>query len=222
MPKPYTWNEIKNFLEIELKKTKHIMTFGTIGSCDIAHDIDIIITKKPFSKSSDFYKEVHAIYGSLNEYLNIKCGAKAVRFYNLADENFLKILGVVKNEDLLVHTMIYSSLPQIEIDWAGTHGSNIKKTLSSSYTCLLGEPKDIFSKKFMKKGKYDGAYNFVYHSDRTNSNLEEEKLVKFMNGLFDYIFRKILLKKPEFGKDKEEIREIFYKICDLLDEMSKK
>ena len=45
MTKPYTWDEIEYFLRKELSKTKHVMTFGTIGSRNIDHDIDLIITK---------------------------------------------------------------------------------------------------------------------------------------------------------------------------------
>jgi len=52
MTKPYTWDEIKKLLSKELEKTKHMLTFGTIGSCDVENDVDIIITKKPKSKSS--------------------------------------------------------------------------------------------------------------------------------------------------------------------------
>ena len=64
--KPYNWQEIKNFLDKELRKTKHILTFGTIGSCNIEHDIDLIITKKSSSKTSDFYKEIHILFDSLD------------------------------------------------------------------------------------------------------------------------------------------------------------
>ena len=52
--RPYAWEDIKDFLVKELRKTKHIMTYGTIGSCDINHDIDTIITKKPASPSAEF------------------------------------------------------------------------------------------------------------------------------------------------------------------------
>ncbi len=44
--KPYTWVEIEKVIREELRKTKHIMTVGTIGSCNINHDVDLIITKK--------------------------------------------------------------------------------------------------------------------------------------------------------------------------------
>lgn len=57
MTKSYTWEEIRAVLEKELNKTKHILTYGTIGSCNIEHDIDTIVTKKPDSKSSDFLKK---------------------------------------------------------------------------------------------------------------------------------------------------------------------
>ena len=56
--KPYTWSEIKEFLEKDLKRTKHILTFGTIGSCNVEHDVDVIITKKPSSKTANLVKLV--------------------------------------------------------------------------------------------------------------------------------------------------------------------
>ncbi len=66
--KPYTWKEIRRVLEKELKKTRHIMTYGTIGSCNIEKDIDTIVTKKPGSKSEDFkqYKR-EDIFITLND-----------------------------------------------------------------------------------------------------------------------------------------------------------
>ena len=64
-----TWEEVREFLVNELSKTKCIMTWGTIGSCNIEHDIDTIIAKKPSSPSADFYKEVHGIFDSLEVYL---------------------------------------------------------------------------------------------------------------------------------------------------------
>ncbi len=221
MTKPFTWEEIEELLRKELKKTKHILTFGTIGSLNIEHDIDIIITKKSDSKSSDFYKEVHKIYNNLNTYLNKKYSVKAIRFYNLADENFLKSFGVCDEKDLELHTTIYQSLPQIEIDWAGAQSGNIKRTLKKDYKCLIGNPKDLFSDEFIKKRHLDKAYNLIFHSDRSCSQMPEKALVKFMNGMFNYIYRRILEIEPKTAKNKKEVRDIFYTLCDKIDELNK-
>ena len=79
MAKPYDWEEIKHVLLKELKKTKHILTFGTIGSLNVEHDIDIITTKKPDSKSSSYFRELHKILDSVDGYLMKKYKSKLIR-----------------------------------------------------------------------------------------------------------------------------------------------
>jgi len=78
--KKKSWKEIKEFLIGEMKKTKHIMTFGTIGSCDIERDIDLIITKKPGSGTADFYKEIHSFFDSMDNFVKKRYGSRAIRF----------------------------------------------------------------------------------------------------------------------------------------------
>ena len=71
-----SWEEIRSIISKELRKSKHILTFGTIGSCNIKHDIDMIITKKSNSSSSSFYREVYNLYGSIDNYLKNKYSKK--------------------------------------------------------------------------------------------------------------------------------------------------
>ena len=106
MVKPYTWGEIDGVLSKELKKTKHIMTYGTIGSLNVEHDIDTIITKKPRSKSADFYKEIHTLFDNVDKYLNKKYGVRAIRFSGYQPE-FLK-LSEYRKDDIAFQTLIYA------------------------------------------------------------------------------------------------------------------
>src|SRR3989344_1061419 len=101
MSKPYSWPEIKNFLAKELNSAKHIMTFGTIGSCNIEHDIDIIITKKPSSKSSAFYKEVHDLFNGVDTYLQKKHKAKMIRTSRFSDEEETKYIANFQDKELV-------------------------------------------------------------------------------------------------------------------------
>jgi hypothetical protein len=63
-----TWDELKAVIIKQISSFRTIMTFGTIGSCRIDHDIDLIITKKPSAKSDEFYKEIHTLFNNLNEF----------------------------------------------------------------------------------------------------------------------------------------------------------
>lgn len=117
MVKPYNWKEIKNLLEAELKKTKNIMTFGTIGSCNVEHDIDIIITKTPGSSLKEFFMEIHYLFDNLDEHLVKKYDAHAIRF-STSEEQF-SILELMKNNEnnLAFHTMVYINYPEMKRDW---------------------------------------------------------------------------------------------------------
>jgi hypothetical protein len=222
--KPYTWNEIKDFLIKELGKTKHIMTFGTIGSCNVENDIDTIITKKPKSKSSEFYKEIHNLFDNLNDYLNKKYNAKAIRFSKMEEEYLIQYLGRSSKNDLLLHTMIYTSYNQIEKDWGWAlfEGENIKKILLQHYKTLFGKTKNIFTRAFSKKNYCDPIFIFLYLGDKINSNFPDDLLLKVMNHSYDYFFRKRLGIKTPVAKNKKQVKEIFYKLCDKLDELNSK
>ena len=220
--KPYAWEEIEEFLVKELKKTKHIMTFGTLGSRKVEHEIDTIITKKPKSKSSDFYKEVHSLFDNLSNYLMKKYGAKAIRF-SFNEKEALKLSDYNKN-DLAFHTMIYTSYPQIERDWNWAllrDDIGIKKTLIKHYNCLRGDVKDLFSKEFMKEKYPDPIFIFVSLFDKMNSNYSKNFFLEVMNDHFEFLFRKKLGLKTPVAKNKKEVKEVFYKLCDKLDELDR-
>ncbi len=222
MTKSYTWEEIKEFIVKELSKTKHIMTWGTIGSLNVEHDIDTIITKKPESFSSDFYKEVHGIFDRLDVFLK-KYNGRAVRF-SFSPEEFI-IYGLIEKRanDLSFHTMIYTSYSQILKDWAWSIFSddNMKEILLNNYSCLLGSVEDLFSKEFIKERYYDPIFILLYLYDKINSHLPEKILLESMNHSYDYLYRKRLGLKAPICKNEKEIRKSFYKLCEILDELEK-
>ena len=219
----YTWEEIKNFLIKELKKTKHIMTYGTIGSCNIEHDIDTIITKKPNSSSVEFYKEIHKLFDSLDNYLNKKYNSKLICFSTAAEQFFALEMAKYSKKDLAFHVMIYVSFPQIEKDWSWAlfENDNIKEILAKNYDCLRGSVKDLFSKKFMKSTHCDSLFTFLYMYDKINSHYSEKFLIKIMDHYYDYLFRKRLKLKPPVIRNKKDIKKAFYKLLGILDKLNK-
>ena len=224
MAKPYDWKEIEQFLLKELKETKHILTFGTIGSLNVEHDIDMIITKNPKSKSSDFYKEIHKIFDSVDSYLNKKYKAKLIRAaHSSYTLEFMKLSGYEKN-DLVFHVMTYTTYSALKRNWGWAlfPDENMKEILSENYDCLLGSVNDLYSKEF-QKGKYgDNILIYLSTYDRTNSHYSDNFLLKVMNHYFDFLMRKRLKVKAKKAMNKKEVREIFYEICDIDDELNKK
>lgn len=219
--KPYTWEEIREFLRKELGKTKHIMTFGTIGSCNVERDIDTIITKKPKSKSSLFYEEMHGIFDNLNYHLNKKYGVQCIRFYQCEPE-FLTLSNFQKN-DLAIHALVYTSYKQIREDWERSllPGENIKGILEKNYNCLLGSVKDLFSKDF-QDDPYSSMFYYIQVYDRINSNYSEKFLVEIMNFYYDFVFTKRLGLKAPIAKNKKDVRKYFYQLCDIVDKLNAK
>lgn len=218
--KPYSWEEIKSVLKKELRKTKNIMTFGTIGSCNVEHDVDVMITKKPNSKTSDFYKEIHSLYEKLNKFLRKKYGAKLIQFALLEPE-ILK-LSKYSGNDLALHTLIYTSYPQLESDWswALSEGENINSILKDNYSCIFGSNSNLFEKSFNKKGRFDNVYLFLYWYDKIHSRYPENFLVEVMNYYFDFLYRKKLGLKTPHAKNVKEVKKHFYRLCDILDKMN--
>lgn len=222
MTKPYTYEEIESFLKKELSKTKHIMTFGRFGSTNIENDLDALITKKPKSKTSEFYKEVHNIFDKLNSYLR-KCDGRLIRVSRANHEEEVKYISRYNPKtDLVIQATTYVSLPQIKKAWALDIGSwkNLDSEVSKilqNQKFLRGNADLLFSKEFNKEVKYENVYGALDIFDRINSNLPEVFLVHKMNHFYDYILRKLLKTKPLVAKNEKEVREIFYKICEKIE-----
>lgn len=224
MEKPYTWEEIKEFLRKELERTKHIMTFGTLGSCNVENDIDLIITKKPKSSIKAFFKEIHNLFYSIDNYLLKKYGAHAIRF-STSEEEF-SILNLMKDNEknLAFHTHVYLNYPGIERDWnwALFEDTNLKEILLNDYNCLLGSPKDLFSAEFQKKSYYDPLFIFLYKYDKINSHYPKKILLQAMNSYYDYLYRKRLGLKAPIARNEKDVKRIFYELCGKLDELNNK
>ena len=220
---PYTWEEIKEVLIKELKSTKSIMTFGTIGSCNPEHDIDVIITKKPSSKTSDFFREIHTLFDNVDSYMRTKYNKKVIRFSIFSHQEEIKKLGKWKKGDLLFHTMIYNSLYEIKIDWQKSlkMKESAINLLRSHYSLLKGKKSDLFSESFSKENIYGNVYITMFDHDRLNSNLPDKFLVEKMNELFHYVLEKRLKEKNLVAKNRKEVYEIFYKTLDILDKKEK-
>ncbi|MBS3172284.1 hypothetical protein J4438_01720 [Candidatus Woesearchaeota archaeon] len=216
-----TYDIIESFLRKELKKTKHIMTWGTIGSLNINHDIDTIITKKPYSPSADFFKEIHTIFEKLDRYLYNNFKFKLIRFAHSVDEYL--IAEYTPERKIMFHTMVYISFPQIKKDWewAIDDKESIALILKRSYNCIYGEVENLFSKDFQKEIKFENVFTYLYLYDYLNSNLPRELLIKIMNSCFEYLYKKRLKIENPVANNEKEIKKYFYKLCNILDEMNK-
>lgn len=219
--KKLSWEIISDFLKSELKQTKHIMTWGTIGSLNIEHDIDTIITKKPSVPSSEFFKEIHTIFENLDSYLYKNFKTKAVRFGHSTQEYLVK--GYTKEKKVLFHTMIYVSFPEVEEDWSWAlfKDERIEEILGKHYKCILGKTEDIFSKEFRKENYFENIFINLYAFDSLNSNLPRKVFLEVMNGCFKYLYKKKLGIEAPIAKNREEVKKYFYELCDLLDKLNK-
>ena len=219
MVKRLSGEEIKSIIYEELKKSKHILTFGTIGSCNIENDIDMIITKKANSSTSDFYREVHNLYDFVDDYLKNKYSKKLCVFSGgrILPEQ-LKISNYQKG-DLVFDVMTYISFKELENDWCPYMPSNteIKPFLEREYNCILGKTNLLFTDKFTKKTKNDHLFLVLMKYDKLKTKYPESFLVECMNYHFDYILRKKLGLKTIKADSEKEVKEVFYHICDILD-----
>ena len=218
MTKTYTWEEIKSLLKIELQKTRHILTYGTIGSCNIEHDIDTIITKKPKSSSADFFKEIHNLFNSVDKYLQKKHKAKLIRTSRFSDEEETKYIAKFEENDLIFQVLTYVSFKQIKMHWYADLAPNekVEKILKDYYSCILGNVEDLFKPNF-KVHRNEHLFIRLNDSDRINSHFPREFLVSRMNILFDHILRKQLHLKTIEAESEDGVREVFYQVCDILD-----
>lgn len=217
-----TYDIIESFLRKELEKTKHIMTWGTIGSLNVEHDIDTIITKKPASPSEDFFKEIHTIFEKLDSYLYNNFKFKLVRFAQVVDEHL--IAEYTPGRKIMFHTMVYVSFPQMSKDWEWCidDKENIAFMLKKKYNCIYGKSDDLFSKEFQKEIKFENVFTYLYLYDYLNSNLPKELLIKIMNSCFEYLYKKRLKVENPIANNEKEIKKYFYNLCNILDEMNKR
>jgi hypothetical protein len=218
-----SWEKISKILKNELGKTKHILTFGTIGSCNIENDIDVIITKKPNSSSANFFKEVHSIFDKIDKYLKTKYQSKVIRLSGLSFQGeLLNFINIEKN-DIIFHSMVYVSLPQIIEEWKPwtEKNNNVSKILKENYKCMLGNPNDLFKENFNKENYYDFLFTFLAHYDRINFPYTKKTFIEMMNKFYYYLFKKRLNLNPPTIRSEKDARKYFYELCDILDNLNK-
>lgn len=223
MSKPYTWEEVKSVLTNELLHSKQIMTFGTIGSLNVEHDIDLIVTKTPKSSIRSFFEELHSLFFYLDDYLMKKYGANAFCFSSSQEEIFINYLSKNSDKNLGFHIHIYLSLPVMERDWnwALSDNESLKDIILKGYNCLLGKPSDLFKKEFGRKSFYDPIYLHLYHYDKINSHYPDKLFIESMKHFLDFIYRKRLGLKTPLVKTRDQAIGAFYRLCDILEDLRK-
>lgn len=222
MPKPYTWEELRVQLEVELQDTEHIQTYGTIGSCNIDHDIDTIVTKKPGSASANFFQELHGLFDQIDRYLQEHHNARLIRTSRFSDEEEIKYIANCEENDLVFQVMSYVSMKQIKMHWFDSFVDmdGDKKTeefLRNNYKCIIGDINDIFRNDFASH-KHEDLFIRLNDSDRINSHLPTDFLVRRMNVLYDFVLRKRLGINVDPALDEAGCRGCFYKVCGILDQ----
>ena len=218
--KKLEWKEVESILRQRLTSTKTILTFGTIGSLNLGHDVDIIIMKKPTVHASDFYKEVHSILDFLNSYLIRNYKRKIVRFSKFDHQEEVLKIANYKKGDLALQVMCYVSLPQFIDVWKSCvkrDDNFVQRVLENNYKLLYGDKKSLFSKEFNKPGKMDSFFMYMNDLDRTNSNYSDSFLLKTMNHSFRAFLRWANINKTVQAKNAKEVRLCFYKVADILE-----
>ena len=219
MEEKLSWEKLKSIIVKGLEKSKHILTFGTIGSHNIEHDIDIIITKKSTSSSSEFYKEVHNLYDFIDNRLRKEYPKKLGVFSGGGVSPEQLKISTCKKGDIIFDVMTYVSLRELENDWYPymQESSNIKSFLEKEYNCIIGKTNFLFTEKFTKKTKNDYLFLVLMKYDKIKTQYPRNFLIECMNYHFDYVLRKRLGLNSEMANSEEDVKEIFYRICDILD-----
>jgi hypothetical protein len=222
MPKPFTWDEVRQQLAVELQQTSHILTYGTIGSCNIEHDIDTIVTKKVESPSADFFRELHEVFDRLDAYLQNHYQARLIRTSRFSDEEETKYIANYQENDVVFQVLSYVSMKQIKMHWFDSFidldgDVRIEPFLRDNYKCIAGHIDDIFRSDFASHRRED-LFIRLNDSDRINSHFPKDFLVHRMNVLYDFVSRKRLGIEMLPAADESECRDRFYKICTILDQ----
>ena len=222
MPRNLTWSIIKQVLVHNLETTNTILTFGTIGSLNIEKDIDIIITKKKGSSTSDFYREIHGLFDALRDVLNTKYKKKLIVFNKGGVSPEQLKLSSYEKGDVVLDVMSYVSLHEAEGHWEPYmfRGESFSQLLRTQYDCIIGKTDDVFSKNFPKEISHDSIYLLLSGYDLIHSNYEPGFLIEAMNTNFDFILRKRLGLKSLKATNERKVRELFYKICDIVDKLA--
>jgi hypothetical protein len=219
---PYSWDDIEPYIKEKLSQAKSIMTFGTIGSRNVQHDIDIIVTKKTDASTSQYYKEIHELLDGLDAYLKGNYGKKLIKFTKFAHQEEFLYIGNYQLGDLALHVMNYSNLEHMKQIWAPDlkNGEDIETILRENFVPLCGSKEFLFSEDFKHRKMYDGLLLKLDEQDRTNAHYPESLLVNSSNHLYKYVLKYLGAQEKCVAKDRQEVREYFYKILDQIDMMN--
>lgn len=221
MTKPYTWADIKAQLHLQLQDSSHIQTYGTIGSCNIDHDVDTIITKKPRSPSASFFKEVHNLFDGLDRFLFENFGSRLIRTSRFSDEEETKYIAGCGANDLVFQVMTYLSYKQLKMHWYDAFcnldvDGKAGQFLADNYDCIVGSTEDLFSPEF-GEFHHEDLFIRLNDSDRINSHFPSDLLIHRMNVLYDFVLRKRLGKQSPVAENELAVRTCFYETCAILD-----
>ncbi len=220
MVKSYMWKEIEDVIASSLVKTKHILTFGTIGSKNVENDIDCLIMKKKNSSTKNFYKEIHSIFDTVNNYLEKKYEARAICFPHSGSQHEILHCANYKGDDLAFHVLIYNSLDQLTKAWTSDlcEDESIRDILETHYQCMVGKTEDLFNAVlFEEQYYYSNLCSFLWQYNRCNSHFDDELLMETSKGHMDYIVRKRLQEQPLEINSAQDVRAAFYHACDMID-----
>ena len=210
--KPYTWEEIESFLTKELETSKHILTYGTIGSKNVKNDVDIIITKQPTSSARQFYAEIHHLHDSLNSFISEKYNAKVIAFGHSCHEIEVKHLASYTEKDLLLHVMIHASYKQMIRFWHPDADEEVvKNIIRNEYETIHGKKEEVLDETFNIEVD-EHIYCWLNYHDRSNSQLPQNILREKHQEFARYISKRYSIPIPE----PDDPRELFYKICDCV------
>lgn len=147
-----------------------------------------------------------------------------IRFSVSSHQSEVLKIGNYKTGDLMLHVMVYHSIPQMIDDWTPDllKSESVLDIIKEEHKTLYGNIKSLFSKEFLKGKRYDNFFLRIYKNDRLNSNYPKEFLVEKMNWLYRYISKHIKIKEVMIAKNENEARSYFYKICDEIDNLNNK
>ncbi len=220
--KKLKWEDIELIIARLLSQSKTILTFGTIGSKNLNHDIDVIITKRKEAKSNDFYFEIHTLFDDLDKKLKKRYGVHAIRFTKSYEQEVIEFFNKREKGNVYLHTNIYCSYNQIKLDWSCvlSPDDRVKSLLINNCKYISGKVDDLFSNNFNKKSYYDYLFNFISYYDKIQARYPNDLLIKSMQKSLSYLFRKRLNLVTPQVKNINDCKQAIYLLCSIIDKLN--
>ena len=79
--------------------------------------------------------------------------SRLIRTSRFSDEEEIKYIANFRDNDLVFQVLTYVSFKQIKMHWHADLMPNekVEKILKESYSCILGNPKDLFKSNWLSK-----------------------------------------------------------------------